>query len=813
MISENSKSKSNFFQNVGRKTMFESSTPSMTNNCFFMPFQQAKFGEKIHMIRMPPPEIISEKTEQSKCNQSQDCNYFDIGIDLANLTLYSQKKNDDNLMEKNQQLSSISITPDELLKQVEQFEEKKNREITELENEIKKSKSMIEKLSQENEQLKMQTGRNSVSKLSQTIPMEMIENLNTRCANYEMNLDSILREFEEMRQETSKLAKTLKFTIEQRNERELQIEQYKISLQKMQSEYFDELETLNSKLDEQQQSFRAKEAEYERKVEQSNNESMRMIKKVCGEYEEKISSLTISIQQGIEKLAKLNNEFVQLKANKIRSNKELEELIKSNDELKSKIENMEKISEENQKLQLDLNAKNLEVKKNEDSIIVLRGRLEEKEHKCLNHVEQMEKITNESFNLCEDARKLYFLVKKQKSSLKQIEEIKAKLVSNLEEQQKQLLQNQQESERLKQANESLLMQVKSADAVNAMCETMQNRLQKMLDTKDEEFKKKLAEKDEIIIEQQNKIHQYMENIKLAQMEKEKVLRSFHEKVLDSLKQSSSISYSAVSPITSDNSYKTFNKTSQSNDENQNTTAFDNQQCQENHEKTLDAVINTNDQQVGNTGPTTKDFRLPQSSSSSILKSQKSNTVLAHSNVDISNSIAATSINKAGQKSKPSSTIAPILAQLANDDADEALIVPDTLNESFKNDYKEAKSTESTAIVGILKRKTPSCIDSKNTTGNNPPTDNKNLPSKKIRFASDVVDNEKPRATRASKLPIYKPVKGSIYDSSSSKRNLNEKTNASRSKKLKNTTSKYIQLPDDSDSEGSLAWIDDVFAFP
>ena len=74
-----------------------------------MPFQQAKFGEKIHMIRMPPPEIISEKTEQSKCNQSQDCNYFDIGIDLANLTLYSQKKNDDNLMEKNQQCEYFLI--------------------------------------------------------------------------------------------------------------------------------------------------------------------------------------------------------------------------------------------------------------------------------------------------------------------------------------------------------------------------------------------------------------------------------------------------------------------------------------------------------------------------------------------------------------------------------------------------------------------------------------------------------------------------------------------------------------------------------
>ena len=67
-----------------------------------MPFQPAKFGEKSHMIKMPPNENIGEKPEQqqqSKCNQTQDYNYFEVGLDMANLTLYSQKKND-TLMDK-----------------------------------------------------------------------------------------------------------------------------------------------------------------------------------------------------------------------------------------------------------------------------------------------------------------------------------------------------------------------------------------------------------------------------------------------------------------------------------------------------------------------------------------------------------------------------------------------------------------------------------------------------------------------------------------------------------------------------------------
>ena len=68
-----------------------------------MPFQPAKFGEKSHMIKMPPNnENIGEKSEQqqqSKCNQTQDYNYFEVGLDMANLTLYSQKKND-TLMDK-----------------------------------------------------------------------------------------------------------------------------------------------------------------------------------------------------------------------------------------------------------------------------------------------------------------------------------------------------------------------------------------------------------------------------------------------------------------------------------------------------------------------------------------------------------------------------------------------------------------------------------------------------------------------------------------------------------------------------------------
>ncbi|OTF73445.1 hypothetical protein BLA29_006378 [Euroglyphus maynei] len=309
----------------------------------------------------------------------------------------------------------------------------------------------------------------------------------------------------------------------------------------------------------------------------------------------------------------------------------------------------------------------------------------------------------------------------------------------------------------------------------------------MCDTKEKEFKNKLDEKEKIIEDQKNKIDEYIENIKLIQMEKDRTLRSFHDKLLDSMKQSSTISLSAVSPITSKTGNNNFNKTSRFNDENENTTAFDNQQCQENHEKTLDTAITTNDQQVENTGPTTKDFRLPQSSSSSILKSQKSNTL--H---DKSDSVADTLIKKAEPKSKPSSIIAPISAKLANYDADEAAII---IDESPNNDYEEAKSTESTNIVGILKRKT-----STNT------SDNKNSSAKKIRFASDVVDNEKLRVTSASRLRTYGPVKRSLFDSSPVKRNSNKKTN---SKMLK----KSDKMFDENDSDNSLAWMDDVFTFP
>nr|XP_027200667.1 uncharacterized protein LOC113794732 [Dermatophagoides pteronyssinus] len=387
-----------------------------------------------------------------------------------------------------------------------------------------------------------------------------------------------------------------------------------------------------------------------------------------------------------------------------------------------------------------------------------------------------------------------------------MKQIKIELENTKEEHRQQMLQNQQELEQLKQTNESLLIQVKSVDTLNSMYDTMQKQLQKINDNKEKEFKNKLDEKDKIIADQQARIHEYVEKVKLIQMEKDKVLRSFHDKVLDSMKQSSSISVSAVTPITNQAGYKIFPKTSTKrlNDENENTTAFDNQQCQENYEKTLDTVIISKDQQVENT----MDFQLPQSSSSySIVKSKKSNnTIDANSDDDIFKNIVTTSINEPVPKSKPISNIAPISAKLAEHDADKAQIITDSINKLPDNDCEKNKSKiESTNIVGILKRKNSvrnDSIDSK--TRNNLSNDNK---TKKIRFSGDVVDNEKQSTTKASKLPTYRARKKSLIDISYVKSNSNEKMKSTNSKNKRKS-----KLFDD-DSESSPDWVDDVFTFP
>ena len=153
----------------------------------------------------------------------------------------------------------------------------RNQKIADLECEIEKSKSIIDELNRENEQLKMENEQISVTKAQQAeVPIEMIESLTVRCNDYEKNLEKIMKRFEQLNQEANELKKTMKYFVDERNEYEIQIEQYKISLQKMEYKYYDDLKDLNSKLDEQQQMFEDKESEYERQTEMNNNKSIQI---------------------------------------------------------------------------------------------------------------------------------------------------------------------------------------------------------------------------------------------------------------------------------------------------------------------------------------------------------------------------------------------------------------------------------------------------------------------------------------------------------------------------------------------------------
>ncbi|KAF7496088.1 hypothetical protein SSS_00302 [Sarcoptes scabiei] len=449
---------------------------------------------------------------------------------LENLSIISQNSfKEEKKFEKNEtEIKKNSNDGDlgAILEEISQFKRMKTSEIfdlnernSNLQNEIENLKQTIQSLNEQNQKISAEK-----CQLDSVLEEKMADTMNIQqnFQKFSKKLDWFKRNSTKISEELNNLKQLNESMSEEKSALQKKVHKMKSQIADLETEYERESMDLSAKLDEKQTEIEKLKQSHADEIEILNTKSEEMIGQTKEEYEKKIEDVTLILQNEREK-----NNVLQ------------SELTLSRDELQATKKILEDLENQIVFTQNEINHKYQELEDMKSLIAKEKSNNNELEIKY-------DKIEKECFNLVEDIKKLYCL--RTKSS-KIIQKLESDMRNCAEENQIKITKLENASMKIRVENEELIEKNRSLEESLKFLKESIDQSNEMFEAKKLEHLKIIEEKDKVIADYKRQIDDNLIKIRLVQDEKEKMFRNFHELILTSYRQSSSLAISSVAPIT------------------------------------------------------------------------------------------------------------------------------------------------------------------------------------------------------------------------------------------------------------------------